>query len=137
MATLHDVRRIATALPEVTEKAAWGNQMWRVKDRGFVWERPLGKKDVADLEALGEPVPEGELIGVRVADEADKQALLASEPDIFLTIPHFDGYTAVLVRLDAIGAAELEELIVEAWLLKAPKRLATAFLDARPDDAVD
>lgn len=131
MPTLDDVRRIAMALPEVTEKTSWGNQMWRVRERGFVWERPLGKKDTADLEALEQPVPDGELIGLRVADEAEKQALLASAPEVYLTIPHFDGYTAVLARLDAIGAQELEEMITEAWLLKAPKRVAAQFLADR------
>ncbi|WP_141013889.1 MmcQ/YjbR family DNA-binding protein [Nocardioides sambongensis] len=133
MPTLEDVRRIAAALPAVTERPAWGQPMWRVKDRGFVWERPLGKKDVADLESLGQDVPDGELIGLRVADEADKQALIASDPDVFLTIPHLDGYSAVLVRLDRVDPIELDELIVEAWLLRAPKRLAADFLAARAD----
>lgn len=128
MATLEDVRRIALALPETTEKTSWGNLMWRVRGKGFAWERPLGAKDRTDLEELGEAVPEGEIAGLRVADDSEKQALIASEPEVFFTIPHFDGYAAVLVRLDAIDRAELEEQIVEAWLDRAPRRLAAAYL---------
>lgn len=128
MATLDDVRRMARSLPEVTEKVSWGNVMWRVKDRGFVWERPLGKKDRADL---GSAAPDGAILGVRVADEGEKDALISSEPDKFFTIPHFDGYPAVLVRLDAIDVEELEEVITDAWLDRAPKRLAATFLAER------
>lgn len=131
MATLDDVRRIALALPATTEKLSWGNAMWRVKDKGFIWERPLGRKDRADLEGLGHEVPEGEIAGLRVADEAEKESLIAAAPEIYFTIPHFDGYAAVLVRLEAIGLDELEEQIVEAWLDRAPRRLAAAFLAER------
>jgi hypothetical protein len=125
VATLEDVRRIATGLPEVTEKSSWGSAMWRVKDRGFVWERPLR---AADRAALGDTAPTGDVLGVRVADEAQKLALVASEPDVFFTVPHFDGYPAVLVRLDAIDLDELREVVVDAWLERAPKRLADAYL---------
>lgn len=125
MATLDDVRRIAEALPEVTSKLSWGHEMWRVRDKGFVWERPLHKTDLA---ALGDAAPAGEILGVRVADEGEKQALIASEPEVYFTIPHFDGYPAVLVRLEAVDQGELEEIVTEAWLLRAPKRLAARFL---------
>ncbi|MEP9383608.1 MmcQ/YjbR family DNA-binding protein [Nocardioides cheoyonin] len=128
MATLEDVRRIAEALPEVTSKLSWGHEMWRVRDKGFVWERPLHKTDLA---ALGDAAPHGEILGVRVEDEGDKQARIASEPDIYFTIPHFDGYPAVLVRLEAVDLDELEEIVTEAWLLRAPKRLAREFLAER------
>lgn len=128
MATLEDVRRIAMGLPETSEKVSWGSVMWRVKDRGFVWERPLGKRD---RESLGSAVPEGEILGVRVADEGEKEALLQSEPDRFFTIAHFDGYPAVLLRLDTIEPDELVEVITDAWLDRAPKRLAAAFLEER------
>jgi len=128
MATLDDVRRLAESLPEVTSKLSWGHEMWRVRDKSFVWERPLRKTDLA---ALGDAAPEGEILGVRVADEGEKQALIASEPDIYFTIPHFDGYAAVLVRLAAVEEDELEEIVTEAWLLRAPKRLAQQFLAER------
>ena len=66
---------------------------------------------------------------MRVADAGVKEALLAGDPDVFFTTPHFDGYPAVLVRLERIGVEELDELIVEAWLARAPKRLAKEYLD--------
>jgi hypothetical protein len=125
MATLEDVRRLALALPEVTEKVSWGALMWRVRDKGFVWERPLRR---ADLAELGDAAPTGEILGVRVAGEGEKELLLASEPEVFFTIRHLDGFPAVLVRLEAIGLEELRELVVDAWLDRAPKRLAAAYL---------
>lgn len=129
MATWDDVRRLALALPETGEKASYGGARgWTVKGKGFVWERPLRR---ADLEALGPPAPVGPVLGALVPDLGVKEALLAAEPDVYFTTPHFDGYAAVLVRLDRIDLAELEELVAEAWLARAPKRLAAAFLAAR------
>lgn len=125
MATLDDVRRIAESLPEVICKPAWGNDMWRVRGKGFVWERPLNKSDLA---ALGDAAPDGELAGIRMADELTKNELIAAEPEIFFTIPHFDGSGALLIRLANIEVDELTELITDAWLLRAPKRLAADFL---------
>ena len=127
MATWDDVRHLALALPESSERLSRELVQWRVKDKLFVWERPLRRPD---LEALGDSAPEGPVLGVRVADVGVKEALVTSDPDVYFTIPHFDGYPAVLVRLDRIGVAELKELIVEAWLLRAPKRLAEQYLDA-------
>ncbi|WP_265444044.1 MmcQ/YjbR family DNA-binding protein [Flexivirga meconopsidis] len=125
MATWDDVREIVGGLPEVEQRPAWGNTMWRVRGKGFVWERPLGKKDRADL---GDHAPDGQILGVRVADEGVKHALIADDPAIYFTIPHFNGYNAVLVQLDRIEVDELTELITDAWLLKAPRRLAAAYL---------
>ncbi|MFJ9543473.1 MmcQ/YjbR family DNA-binding protein [Streptomyces sp. NPDC101225] len=127
MATWDDVRHLALALPESGERLSRELAQWRVKDRLFVWERPLRR---ADLEALGDAAPEGPILGVRVADVGVKEALVASDPGVYFTIPHFDGHPAVLVRLDRIGIAELKELIEEAWLLRAPERLARQYLDA-------
>jgi hypothetical protein len=127
MATWDDVRRIALGLPETTEAVSWGHAHWRVKDKGFVWERPLRR---SDLEALGDAAPEGPILGARVEHLVAKEALLADEPDVFFTTPHFDGYPAVLVRLDEISDEGLEEVIVEAWLCRAPKRLVQAYVDA-------
>jgi hypothetical protein len=132
MATWEDVRRIALALPETREHESRGTAGWRVKDKGFVWERPLGK---ADRAALGAAAPDGPILGVRVADLDVKETLIADDPDIYFTIPHFNGYPAVLVRLDRIPAAELADVIRQAWLLRAPKRLAAAHAEAEPPPA--
>jgi hypothetical protein len=126
VATWDDVRRIALSLPETTEKPMWGTPSWRVRDKLFVWERPLRK---SDLEALGDGAPEGEILGARVEDLLAKEALIADEPAIFTT-PHFDDYPTVLIELDKIGAGVLEEIVVEAWLLRAPKRLAQEYIEA-------
>ena len=126
MPTFDDVRRIALALPETSEKESWGHASWRVKDKGFVWERPLRK---SDLDALGDAAPDGPLAGVRVEDLMAKEALLAGDPDVYFTTPHFDGYPAVLVQLDRISDDELTEAIVEAWLNRAPPKLAQKYLD--------
>ncbi|WP_433319811.1 MmcQ/YjbR family DNA-binding protein [Micromonospora sp. CA-269861] len=122
MASWDDVRRIALALPEATERASYdGLPAWRVRDKLFVWERPLRR---ADLDALGAAAPDGPLLGVRVADLGVKEALLADDPSVYLTTPHLDGYPAVLVRLDQVSLPELTEVITEAWYARAPKRLA-------------
>ena len=125
MATWDDVRRIALELPETSEEVSRDLRHWRVKDKGFVWERPLRR---ADLEALGDAAPDGPILGARVEHLVAKEALLADDPSVFFTTPHFDGYPAVLVRLERIGLDDLREVIVEAWLARAPKRLAEAYL---------
>lgn len=127
MAGWDDVRRIALALPETSERTSHGNAAWRVRDKLFVWERPLRQ---ADLRALGDAAPDGPVLGARVEHVGAKDALLADDSGVYFTTPHFDGYPAILVRLEEIGAAELEEVIVEAWLVQAPKRLAREYADA-------
>lgn len=129
MATWDDVRRAVLALPETSERSSRGIPEWRVRDKGFVWERPLRR---GDLEALGDEAPDGPILAARVPDVGVKEALLADDPHVFFTTPHFDGYPAILVRLDRIAVAELDELIVEAWLARAPKRLAKEYLDTSP-----
>lgn len=127
MATLDDVRRLVAALPGTDEHASYGGlPSWRVAGRGFVWERPLRARDLADLAALGVPAPEGTLLGVRTADEGEKAELLAADPDVYLTVPHFDGYPAVLVRLERIGLDELVEVVDAAWRTRAPAALRRA-----------
>ena len=125
MATWDDVRRIALELPETSEGVSRNLRQWLVKDKGFVWERPLRR---SDYEALGDDAPEGPILGARVEHLVAKEALLADDPDVFFTTPHFDGYPAVLVRLDQIGLEDLRETIVEAWLARAPKRLVDEYL---------
>jgi len=121
-----DVERIALGLPATSERTSRGLRQWQVKDKLFVWERPLRP---ADHEALGDAAPDGPILGVRVEHLGAKEAMLASEPDVFFTTPHFDGYPAVLVRLDRIEPGELEEIVVDAWLARAPKKLAQAYAD--------
>jgi hypothetical protein len=128
MATFDDAARIALELPETSEGTSRGARRWQVEDKLFVWERPLRR---SDREALGDAAPAGPILGVRVEHLGAKEALLESEPGFCFTTPHFDGYPAVLVQLDRIGAEDLEELIVEAWLARAPKRLAAAFVQER------
>jgi hypothetical protein len=130
MATWDDVRRIALSLPETSERQSGHDAaQWRVRDTLFVFERPLRR---SDLEALGDAAPTGPVLGARVPDLGVKEALIAGQPEVFFTTPHFDGYASVLVRLDAISVEELEELVVEAWLDRAPKRLARAWTDQAP-----
>ncbi|MEU8072882.1 MmcQ/YjbR family DNA-binding protein [Micromonospora sp. NPDC049151] len=124
MATWDDVRRIALALPETTERPTYDQApAWRVRDKSFVWERPLRR---GELESLGDAAPDGPILGARVPDLGAKEALIADDPAVYFTTPHFDGYPAVLVRLDRIDVDELTELVTEAWYARAPKRLATA-----------
>jgi hypothetical protein len=128
VATWDDVRLVALGLPETSELDRRGQAFWRVRDKNFVWERPLRKSDLA---ALGDAAPDGPILGARVEHLIAKEAFLAENPDVFFTTPHFDGYPAILIRLGEIGVDELEEVIVEAWLARAPKRIAQQYLDER------
>ena len=138
MVTFDDVARIALALPETEETTSYGNTSWAVKSggatsrgkgtksKGFVWERPLSKKDRKLLTEAGEvEVPPDEVIlAARVEDLAEKEAVLAEHVDATFTTPHFNGYPAVLVRLDRVDEALLEEIVTSAWLAVAPPELA-------------
>jgi len=125
VATWDDVRKIALSFPGATEGAAYGDAAWTVNKKLFVWERPLRK---ADLAALGGKAPKGPILGVRTPDLEMKDVLLASDPKVFFTTPHFDGYPAVLVRLDKIGVKRLRDVIEEAWLSRAGKRAVAEYL---------
>ena len=127
MTVWDDVRRIALGLPETSERVSRDLRQWRVKDKLFVWERPLRK---ADHEALGADAPDGPILGARVEHLVAKEALLADESGVFFTTPHFDGYPMVLVQLDQIGSDDLREVIVEAWLVRAPERLAREYMES-------
>jgi hypothetical protein len=126
--TWADVRRLALALPETTERVSRGTCQWRVRDKLFVWERPLRR---SDLDALGERAPTGPVVAARVEHLVAKEAVIASEPAVFFTTPHFDGYPAVLARLDLLSGGDLEEFVTEGWLARAPGRLAEKFLSER------
>jgi hypothetical protein len=125
MATWDDVASVVGELQLIEERAP---HEWRVGKKLIAWERPLRKSDYDVLTALGVEPPQGDILGVRVADEGVKFALIADEPELYFTTPHFDGYPAVLVKLAAIDERGLRELIVEAWLTQAPKRLVQEFL---------
>ncbi len=125
MADWDDVARIALALPATEERLSRGLRQWVVRRKHFVWERPLRK---ADLAALGDAAPGGPVLAASVEHEVAKQALIADDTSVYFTTPHFDGYAVILARLDRIGPDDLHELIVEAWLSRAPKRLAQARL---------
>ena len=120
MTTLDDVATACLALPETSEVVSRGARQWRVKDKLFVWERPLRR---TDLDELGDAAPSGIVLGARVPDEGAKAALIADEPEVYFTTHHFDGYPAVLCRLDRLDTQALTELAVEAWACRAPRRL--------------
>ena len=126
MASWQDVARIVAELPETTEPTP---RNWRVRKKLIVWERPLRK---ADYEALGSDAPDGDILGARVSDEGVKFALIADDPGVYFTTPHFDGYPMVLVRLAEISEPDLTELITDAWLAQAPKTLVKKFLANGP-----
>jgi hypothetical protein len=126
VASWEDVCRLALALPETSERLSRDRRQWLVKDKLFVWERPLRPKEI---EVLGASAPDGPILGARVEHAGAKEALLADDPRVFFTTPHFDGFPAILVRLELIAAEDLEEVVTEAWLVRAPRRLAEAYLE--------
>jgi hypothetical protein len=122
MATLDDVARMAAELPEVTEGERHGNRTWSVGGKAFAWDRPFSK---ADIRRFGDQAPpDGPILAVRVEDLADKEAVLAANPAAFFTIPHFDGYSAILIQLPKVSAQALRDAITDGWLACAPAALA-------------
>lgn len=134
MATLDDVRAIAMGLPGAAERTEGqgGGTSWRVASGLFVWQRGPSRRDLEQLAALGREWPSGEVIGVRTDGTQVKEALIETYPDVFFTIPHFDGYPAVLVRLDAIDPDQLREVVTDAWLSKVTKRVGREWLASHP-----
>jgi hypothetical protein len=136
MATLEDVARLVADLPAVTAGERHGNLTWSVAGKAFAWDRPFSK---ADMRRFGTTTPpDGPILAVRVADLAEKDAVLATSSAAFFTIAHFDGYAAVLIQLKNVKMRELSEAIVDAWLACAPSDLMAAYLqhdhDNRPAD---
>lgn len=121
MATVEDAARAALALPEVSETTSYGNRAWQVGKKRFAWARPFSKADLTRFGVLGPP--SGPILAVSVADLGEKEAVLAANPDTCFTIPHFDGFAAVLIQLDRITSAVLAELIEDGWLAVAPTTL--------------
>lgn len=129
MATIDDVVRIATDLPDVTEGERRGNVTWYVSGKAFAWDRPFSK---ADIKRFGNVAPpEGPILAVRVADLSEKEAVLGSDTKGIFTIPHFDGYSAVLIELKRVSKRVLQEAVVDAWLACAPSKLADEYLGRR------
>jgi hypothetical protein len=123
--TLEDVERLATALPQVTEGARWGNRTWLVAGKGFAWERPFTK---ADIKRFGEQTPpDGPILATRVDDLAEKDAVLAANPGVFFTIAHFDGFAAVLIQLEKATKKQVKDALLDGWLACAPARLAKQY----------
>ncbi len=126
MPTFDDVALLARDLPDVTENERRGNRTWFVAGKAFAWERPFSK---ADIRRFGDQTPpEGPILAVRVEDLGEKEAVLAANPGVFFTIPHFDGFSAVLIQLPDVTDAALREAVTDAWLACAPPRLAGAYL---------
>lgn len=127
MASWRDVSRYALSLPDTNEETSTqGLRRWSVRKKMFAWERPLRR---SDFESLGKDAPKGAILGLWTVDLEMKEMLLASDSRIYFTTPHFNGYPAVLVRLAAMPAKVLREALVEAWLARAPKRLAESYLN--------
>ena len=126
---LDHAARLALDLPDVSEGTSYGNRAWRVGKKLFVWERPLRRSDLASYGDR-EP-PTGPILGLRVDDLAEKEAVLQAGHAGVFTVPHFDGYPSVLVQLEAVDPQILEELVVDAWLCTAPKRAVQAYLAGR------
>lgn len=131
MTSFADVARIVRGLPDTGETTKWGNQTWTVHAKSFVWVRPFTS---ADVRRFGDaPVPDGPILAAYVEDLDTKGLVIAAEPEVFFTIEHFQGFRAVLMQLDRLDLDRLEEVLTEAWLVRAPKRMAAQWIKDHPE----
>jgi hypothetical protein len=129
MMTVDEVAAFALGLPEVTEGERHGHRTWFVRGKAFAWDRPFSK---ADVKRFGDsPVPDGPILAASVADLHDKEAVLQEGAKGFFTIPHFDGYAAVLIQLRIAGKRRVRDALVDGWLAAAPAKLADEFLASK------
>jgi hypothetical protein len=126
MVSLDEVGRMATALPEVAEGSEHDRRTWAVAGKAFAWERHFSK---ADIKRYGDAAPpDGPILAIRVEDLSEKEALLAAHGPSAFTIPHFDGFAAILVQLRTVRKPALRELLLDGWLACAPTDLARQHL---------
>jgi hypothetical protein len=129
MVTLDRVAAIALDLPDVEEVERRGARTWRLGEKTFAWERQFSK---ADIRRYGEePVPTYPILAVRVADLAEKEAVLAAGSVGFFTIPHFDGFAAILIELKLARVADVKAALVDGWLTYASPEAAQELLRSR------
>ncbi len=126
MADLEDVARITAALPEVTDGERHGNRTWFVRGKAFAWDRPFSR---ADIRRYGDQKPPAyPILAVSVADLAEKEAVLAAHQDAFFTIPHFNGFAAILIKLSEVSEDALRDALTDGWLAVAPAELAAGYV---------
>jgi Uncharacterized protein conserved in bacteria len=124
-ATWEDVSAIARELPQAEPGIRVGDPTWKVGKNVFVWVRPLRARD---REELGDAAPTGEIVGASTIDVGEKLALIDEDPRAFFTTSHFDDFPAILISLDHVDPERLREVVTDAWIARAPKRLAAEFL---------
>lgn len=126
MVSYQQVESFVLTLPETTSTPSYGGApALRVNKKMIARLRG----EMADEHDVLTDAPHGDVLMVRVADLGEKEAVLAADPDAYFTVPHYDGYAAVLVRLALADEAEVRELLMEAWIRTAPKRALKAYVE--------